>query len=314
MYKMNLEKMKEKVQGFHEELDNLQNTIVSKAKKNETVRKIAKEAKKAKDELEKNYNKVKKETKEEVMDLRNSLNDIISWTKISPENNKKDDKKYDKKERFDNSNAGNKNKENIEGWREGVDASTLTNSAIKYIKAKAKVPLEVDMPLVGKVGKVVDLLDSKTEKKVRNILFNHFSKYPLLKKNNESKMKLEIWNKAEFGSMISSLRTTMVDSLPAWASGAFKLLPFYKKANNILSNINKSLPNLEADEYEEIIFWYIWWVVKDAVSNKWWKITVEEYYKDISEYYPSKNSTQVSNDLLASGWSNYNMDKFWRYS
>ncbi len=55
-----LEKMKEKVQGFQEELDDLQNKVVSGIKNNETVKKIKKEAKQIKKELEKDFDKLKK--------------------------------------------------------------------------------------------------------------------------------------------------------------------------------------------------------------------------------------------------------------
>ncbi len=269
-----LEKMKEKVQGFQEELDDLQNKVVSGIKNNETVKKIKKEAQQIKKELEKDFDKLKKWTKKEVMKLRNSLNDMINWTSKKPE----------------------KNTEN----KEIAESSTVTNAAIEYMKSKSKFKI---------MGMEFDLLNKKTEQKVREILNDYLKKYPLLKKNTDGKIQLEIWNKTEFAKMVSNLRTTIINSMNSFMRKGFEQTDVYKKANNILSDINKSLPNLDANDYKSIVFSYIWWVVKEAVKTEWWKMTLEDYYNDISRYYPNKNANQVSKDLAESGWAKYNIDE-----
>jgi hypothetical protein len=38
-------------------------------------------------------------------------------------------------------------------------------------------------------------------------------------------------------------------------------------------------------------------------------MTLEDYYNDISRYYPNKNANQVSKDLAESGWAKYNIDE-----
>ena len=177
--------------------------------------------------------------------------------------------------------------------RENVESSIVTNTTINYLKARLVIKLFWD--------KTYKLLDDKTEQKVRDILNAYLNKYPILKMNRDRKMKLEITNKTEFASMVSKLRETMVDSLPTVVKWGFKSLSDYKNANSKLSDINKSLPNLSAREYEEIIFWYVGWVVKDIVKIKKWTMTLEWYYNDISKIFPNKNSKKVKEDLLASG-------------
>lgn len=272
-----LEKMKKKVQGIQEELEELQDNVVSNIKNNETVKEIKKKAQQAKKELEKDFDKLKKETNEEVAELRNSLNDIIYWKNKTPDTEKEKKAK----------------------GKEVSESLIVTDAAIKYMKSKLKFEV---------LGKDIKLLNEKTERKVRNILNDYLKKYPLLKKKENGKMQFEIWDKKEFAEMVSSLRTTMINSIPRWLKQAFSRTDIYKKANNILSNVNKSLPNLDANEYESIIFWWIWWVIKEVVKAVWWKMTLEDYYNDISTYYPNKNATQVSKDLAESGWAKYNID------
>jgi hypothetical protein len=121
---------------------------------------------------------------------------------------------------------------------------------------KTNLKIEIDLGrFIGK--KTYNLVNDKTEVKIRSVFNNYFNKYPLLKINNDKKMKFEIGNKKEFAKMISNLWGTMQDSLPSIAKPIFKTLPVYKKANNILSDINKSLPNLDANDYKSIVFSYI---------------------------------------------------------
>jgi hypothetical protein len=53
------------------------------------------------------------------------------------------------------------------------------------------------------------------------------------------------------------------------------------------------MEDLDTKTYEDVIFDYFWWVIRNVVKKEWWTMTVQAYYDGISKAYPNKNASQV---------------------
>lgn len=169
---------------------------------------------------------------------------------------------------------------------EAINANIFSTAAINYLKTN--VP---ELPL-----------DDDTQENVQRMLNWYFNSYPILKKSNKKNMIFEIWNKTKFSETLKSIW----NEIESWI-GFFTWLFGRKKIKELgakINNFENELKNSSSNDYENIIFKYLWWIVQDVVKYENWTMTVQNYYDSIKKHYPNKNDTQISNDLQNSGQSN----------
>ena len=64
--------------------------------------------------------------------------------------------------------------------------------------------------------------------------------------------------------------------------------------------------DMKPKQYKSIVFDYVWGIVKRVAKSINWKMTLKDYYEDVSWYFPNKNSDQIVQELV-SNW-NWNID------
>ncbi len=155
---------------------------------------------------------------------------------------------------------------------EPVSADVISQAAVDYINREV----------------TAFSLDTSTKNKVKTTLNRYFTSYPLLKKGKDNKIVFEIGNKNEFWKMIKELWDNIVPQLWFIQRKAAQMFIGHK-----LDNIYKTMNDLDTKAYEDVVFDYFWWVVKQAVRKEWWSMTVQAYYDGISKVYPNRNASQV---------------------
>ena len=197
---------------------------------------------------------------------------------------KKYQKNYQKQKKWwwDNENKPEWNEDNIDE-NKPVDSSVISEAVINYIDSNVNfVELNDDM-----------------KKRIKTRMNKYLKSYPILKKDKDNHITLEIGNKTEFSSMVKDLWNIVLSWMTREKRGAAILI-----FGNWIGDLDKSMKNLDSDKYEKLIFNYFWWIIKGIVKSEWWNLSVQEYYDSISKYYPNKNADKISSDLATSGQSN----------
>lgn len=187
-------------------------------------------------------------------------------------------------------NGWNWTSDNPESWWEEtpesfepISANHFSNAAITYLKTN--VP---DLPF-----------SNDTQNKVQWTLNTYFNSYPIIKKSNKRNMIFEIWNKAAFSAMLKQLREQIMSWMSRIERKGARVF-YWKKIDAIettINNIDGTLNNLDPNQYENVIFNCLWWIVKNVVEVENWTMTVQNYYNNVKRYYPNINETQIDNDL-----------------
>ena len=116
-------------------------------------------------------------------------------------------------------------------------------------------------------------------------------------------MKFEIENKSEFSEMIKQSWNDILDWLPRYKSNSLRVaLKAFTK--NWFDDIDETIKELDVKYYENVIFKYFWWIVKNVVKHEKWKLKVQDFYDSISNIYPNKDSGIVASHLASSWESN----------
>lgn len=223
--------------------------------------------------------------KTEAENLKNRIETYVEWIKAMQ------DEIYASLEKWDNNwdNNWEWGKDSNQTWNETsealqpVAASVVSNAAIDYLNKEVSVIS----------------LDDNTKSKIKNTLNSYFERYPILKKNKDNIMTLEIWNKTEFSKTIKQLRNDIYSWLSLLKKWGAKLF-----VGNKLNNIDNTLQNISSEWYKEIVFKYFWWIIKNAVKSENWNMTVQTYYDAISKSYPNKYANNIAKDLASSGQAN----------
>jgi hypothetical protein len=110
------------------------------------------------------------------------------------------------------------------------------------------------------------------------------------------------------------LVNVIVDDMPFLVRKVWVPLIFgwSDKLQEKLDNLENTVFNMKEKQYKDVIFDYIWWIVKRVAKSVNWKMTVNQFYGDVSRYFPNKNSANISQDLLRT-W-NWSIDiKYMKY-
>ncbi len=141
------------------------------------------------------------------------------------------------------------------------------------------------------------------------VLDSYLRSHPILAVSQKWKMEFVIDDKKEFALMVKQFVNTVLDDMP-FLVRKIAIPLFFGGKDTIqqkLDNLDETVMNLKEKQYNDVVFDYIWWIVKRVAKTLDWKITVKEYYEDISGYYPNKNWMHITQELDESWQANNDM-------
>lgn len=169
--------------------------------------------------------------------------------------------------------------ENVETF-EAINSDSFSNAAIATLNTAKS-------------------FDTATTNKIKTTLNNYLQTNPLLKKSTDGHMVFEISDKTKFSNTIKQVWTDALSWLNMVERWLAKMIFWWK-----LDDINTTMRDLSTKEYKNVVFKYLWWIVKDTVKAENWTMTVKEFYDSIKECYPNKNASAIENALANSGQAN----------
>ena len=163
---------------------------------------------------------------------------------------------------------------------EATNANTFSNAAINALnEAKS--------------------FDTQTKNKIRTTLNTYLQEHPILKKSANGHMVFEIGNKTKFSNTLKKVWNDVLSWLNMIERWLAKAIFGWK-----LDNIDSTMRWLKAKDYENVVFKYLWWIVKETVKAENWSMTVQEFYDSIKKYYPNNNASTIEAHLAQSGQLN----------
>ena len=160
---------------------------------------------------------------------------------------------------------------------EATNANTFSNAAIKTL-SKAKS------------------FDNETKNKIKTTLDAYLQAHPILKKSADWHMIFEIGDKTEFSNTINQVWKHVLSWLNMVERWLAKTLFGWK-----LDNLDKTMRELSANDYKNVVFKYLWGIVKEAVQTENWTMTVQEFYNSFKKYYPNNDANILETYLTESG-------------
>ena len=157
-------------------------------------------------------------------------------------------------------------------------------------------------------------LSQKAREKVVPILNSYLLAHPVLVIGNEGRMSFVIDDKMEFCRVVKQLVNIIIDDIPFFVKKVWVPLLFWgeNSLQQKLNNLWNTVMDMKEKQYKDVVFDYVWWIVKRVAKSVNWKMTVKQYYDDINRYFPNKNSAKISQELVSS-W-NWNLDiKYMKY-
>ena len=107
-------------------------------------------------------------------------------------------------------------------------------------------------------------------------------------------------DKREFSRVVKQLVNLIIDDMPFLVKKVW--IPLYfgwnDRLQEKLDNLWNTVMNMKEKQYKDVIFDYVWWIVKRVAKSVNWKMTVGQYYNDVSGYFPNKNLSSISQELI----------------
>lgn len=162
---------------------------------------------------------------------------------------------------------------------ESVDSKLIIDAVLNYFKEDVKAYK----------------LSPKAKQRLVWVLNSYLAVHPILKIWSEWEMVFVIDNKKAFSQLVKQFVGIVIDDMPFLVRKVAIPL-FFGWVDGIqrsLDNLDSTVMNLKEKQYKDVIFDYIWWIVKRVVISLNWNMKVWDYYNDISGYYPNKNSWKI---------------------
>ncbi len=151
-------------------------------------------------------------------------------------------------------------------------------------------------------------LSQKAREKVVPILNSYLLAHPVLVLGNEWRMSFVIDDKREFCRVVKQLVNIIINDMPFFVRKIWVPLLFWgeNSLQEKLNNLWNTVMDMKEKQYKDVVFDYVWWIVKRVAKSVNWRMTVKQYYDDINRYFPNKNSEKISQELIRT-W-NWNVD------
>ena len=207
---------------------------------------------------------------------------------------------------FDNSKNDLKNQTNTE-------LSTVLSSPNKEKVRFYIEPSVVTKAMLDYFDEEVKMykLSSKARAQITPILNDYFGNHCIFNVQWD-KLEFVIDDKKEFSLMVKKLVNVVINDMPFLVRKL--VIPLFLWWNDAiqakLDNLDGTLMNMKEKQYKEVMLDYVAWITKRVANSVNWRITVGEYYEDISSYYPNKNWKHILEELKNSGDMNLDIRKF----
>ena len=142
-------------------------------------------------------------------------------------------------------------------------------------------------------------ISKQAKEKLNQTINAYLSKHSILKIWNDWTVRFIIDDKKAFSQMVKDFTNIIIDDMPFLIKKV--AIPLFLWWNNSiqqkLDNLDSTAMNLKENQYKDVIFDYIWWIVKRVVSSTNWKMKIWDYYNSINSYYPNKHYNNIMNQL-----------------
>jgi uncharacterized protein with gpF-like domain len=112
--------------------------------------------------------------------------------------------------------------------------------------------------------------------------------------------------------MVKNVVNIVIDDMPFLVRRIWIPLFFWwnDAIQDKLDNLDVTLMNMKENQYKDIVLDYFAWIVKRIAISIDWKVTLGEYFRDITHYYPNKNWKHILDDLNNSGKVNLDIKNY----
>ena len=166
---------------------------------------------------------------------------------------------------------------------ESVDSKLVINATLDYFKEDVRAYK----------------LSPKAKQRLVWVLNSYLAVHPILKIWSEWEMVFVIDNKKAFSQLVKQFVGIVIDDMPFLVRKVAIPL-FFGWTDGIqrsLDNLDFTVMNMKEKQYKDVVFDYIWWIVKRVVISLDWNMKVWDYYDDISSYYPNKYHINIKKQL-----------------
>ena len=155
-------------------------------------------------------------------------------------------------------------------------------------------------------------LSPSARAKIIPILNSYFDFHSVFIIDSNWRMKFMIDDKKSFAIMVKNVVNIVIDDMPFVVRKIWLPLFFWwnDAIQEKLDNLDVTLMNMKEKQYKDIVLDYFAWIVKRIAISIDWKVTVWEYFKDITHYYPNKNWKHILDDLNNSGKINMDIKNY----
>lgn len=213
-----------------------------------------------------------------------------------------------------NANAFEKIQDNLENQTNNELSIVLSNSDSNEVTNLYIPPKHIVKAMMDYFDEDVKKykLSSSARAKITPILNSYFSSHRIFTIDANWRIKFVIDDKKSFAMMVKKVVNIVIDDMPFWIKKIWIPLFFWwnDAIQEKLDNLDVTLMNMKEKQYKDIVLDYFAGIVKRIAISIDWNITLCEYFKDISYYYPNKNWKHILDDLNNSGRGNIDIKSY----
>lgn len=144
------------------------------------------------------------------------------------------------------------------------------------------------------------------------ILNSYFSSHCVFTIDSNWRMKFVLDDKKSFAMMVKRVVNIVIDDMPFFVRKIWIPLFFWwnDAIQDKLDHLDVTLMNMKERQYKDVVLDYFAWIVKRIAISIDWKVTLGEYFRDITHYYPNKNWKHILDDLNNSGKVNLDIKSY----
>lgn len=209
---------------------------------------------------------------------------------------------------------------NVNAHNFGSDLKKQTKDEISIVLWEKKESMSLYIPPKVMTKAMLDYFDeevkmyklsTKARAQLIPILNDYFSNHCIF--NIEwNKLEFVIDDKKEFSLMVKKLVNVVINDMPFIVRKL--VIPLFLWWNDAiqakLDNLDETLMNMKEKQYKDVVLDYVAGIAKRVAGSINWKITVGEYYDDISSYYPNRNWKRIREELNNSGQADLDIRNF----
>lgn len=211
-------------------------------------------------------------------------------------------------------NSFSKNQDVIEK-QTNAELSTTLNSG----NGKRMVEICIEPEIISKA--ILDYFDEEVKlykltpeakTHIEKVLNSYFSVHNVFNMDDDWRMEFVIDNKKEFALMAKKVLNIVIWDMPFFVRKV--IIPLFLWWNDEiqkkLDNLDETMMNMKEKQYKLMMLDYVVWIVKRVEESVDWKITIWDYYRDISHYYPNKEWKKILEELNDSGQADLDIKNY----